>query len=131
VDFELAPLLTPTNVKRFRRMVSLTIDGYAEDPRDLYIIDEVREWVRLLDIAFPFWLYFADLRPESVLRWWPLCLCSWRQVPGGKLIEPTELRAFVTPRLQAVHRLCMAREVPQATFEATAREAIAFYGLQS
>jgi hypothetical protein len=50
---ELAPLLTTSNVKRFRRKVTLTIDGYGDDPRDLYAIDEMREWARLLDIGFP------------------------------------------------------------------------------
>jgi hypothetical protein len=48
---ELGPLLAPENVRRFQRKVSLSVDGYDDDPRDLYAIDEVRRWLQLLDAA--------------------------------------------------------------------------------
>jgi len=127
---ELAPLLAPENVKRFQRKVTLFIDGYDDDPRDLYAIDEVRSWVQMLDIAFPFWFFFLSLGPESSLRWIPFCLCHYRQVQGGKMIDPPELRAFVARHQHAMHHLYSLHGISQTQFDHAVGEIQGFFGLQ-
>ena len=128
---ELAPLLAPENVRRFHRKVSMFIDGYDDDPRDLYAIDEVRSWVQLLDVAFPFWFYFLSLGPESSLRWLPFCLCRFEQVQGGKMIDESELEPFVARRLWAMAQLCSIHSVPEVEAKRAVREIYSFFGLQS
>ena len=56
--------LAPEHVKSFHRKMELFIDGYDDDPRDLYAIDEVRSWVQMLDIALPFWFFLLSLGGE-------------------------------------------------------------------
>ena len=128
---ELAPLLAPENVKRFHRKVTLFIDGYDDDPRELNAIDEVRSWVRLIDIAFPFWFYFLSLGPESSLRWIPFCLCRLRQVQGGKMIDEAELKTFVARRVWALAQLCMTHSVPEFEAKRAVGEIYSYFGLQS
>ena len=63
----------PDLAKSFRGRLSMSFQGYDGDPRPLWEISEVRRFVRELDDAFPYWLYFANFD----LPWFPtiwLCL---------------------------------------------------------
>jgi hypothetical protein len=128
---ELGQLLAPENVRRFHRKVSLVIDGYDDDPRDLYDIAEVRGWVQLLDIAFPFWFYFLWLGPQSSLQWIPFCLCRFEQVQGGKLIDQSELKPFVAWRAWATAQLCAVHKVPEIEVKRAIGEIYNFFGMQT
>ncbi len=126
---ELAPLLAPENIRRFHRKVSLFIDGYDDDPCDLYAIDEVRSWVQLLDIAFPFWFYFLSLGPESSLRWIPFCVCRFKQIQGGKIIDQSDLKTFVARRVWAMVQLCSVHGMPEVEVKQAVGEIYSFFGL--
>jgi hypothetical protein len=41
----------------FERL-DVAFDGYNNDPRELFEIPEVREYVSILDSQFPYWLFF-------------------------------------------------------------------------
>lgn len=127
---ELGPLLTPENVKRFQRKVSIFVDGYDDDPRDLYEIDVARKWLIRLDIAFPFWFYFITLGPRSSLQWITFGLCRYRKMPEGKMIDPDELDNFVNHHMYALQQLCANQEVSQAKFTQLCQDIFKFYGLQ-
>jgi hypothetical protein len=48
---------TKTILKFFDR-VDIGITGYDNDPRELWEILEVKQFIRKLDIEFPYWFYF-------------------------------------------------------------------------
>ena len=53
-------------ILRTRGKISFYIDGYNDDPRELYEIDEVREWIKTVLPAFKYWGYFLCM--ETSLR---------------------------------------------------------------
>jgi hypothetical protein len=40
---------------------SFMVSGYDDDPREIYEIDEVRQYFTFLDKTFPYWLFFMNL----------------------------------------------------------------------
>lgn len=40
--------------------IEISFNGYDEDPREVFEIDEIRDFVRKLDLEFPYWLYFMN-----------------------------------------------------------------------
>ena len=48
-------------IKKAKGAFSFTIDGYANDSRELLEIPEVREWVKLVIPAFKYWGYFLNM----------------------------------------------------------------------
>lgn len=49
---------SPEKAAMFKENVDIGFSGYDEDSRELFEIDEVRNFVFKLDDAFPFWLFF-------------------------------------------------------------------------
>ncbi len=127
-DQEIGPALTtlgkmlkPEVARRVRGKVVFCIDGYDDDPRDLYHISEVRSWMAALDREFPFWFYFLDIGPASTLTFVMFSLCQFERVPGGSLIPPAELERFVDEHIQAMNTLAVRLGDPQHVTEARLR----------
>jgi hypothetical protein len=127
---ELGPLLAPENVRRFQRKVFLYIDGYDDDPRDLWEVEEVRRWAQVLDVAFPFWFYFLQLGPRSSLQWIAFTLCPYRKVPEGKMIDPNDMDRFVKWHLFALANLCAIHHVAPEEMDRLAKGVHDFFGTQ-
>ena len=51
---------TPDTARAYRERVDLGFHGYDDDTRELFEIQEVRDYVRALDNAFPYWLFFLS-----------------------------------------------------------------------
>lgn len=68
--------------------IELSFFGYDDDPRELFEIPEVRDYVKALDAIFPELFFFAvPEEPASTLRLFGLCVCNgtWegpRSTPG-------------------------------------------------
>ena len=124
----LQQLLTPENVPRFRRRLWFGIDGYDDDPRELYEIDEVRRWMRKLDEQFPFWFYFSWLGPKSTLRMIVMCLCEYENVPGGKRPVLNDMLKFMTEHFQALNDFCAFHGVPESELETISKEIGSYFG---
>ncbi len=86
------------------------MDGYDDDPRELWDIAEVRAFYQKLDEKFPYWFWFCDKRDVS-LKVISDCLYQ----PSGKaeeqrqtvaLINDTELDGFMRRHYRAVDDLC-------------------------
>jgi hypothetical protein len=85
--------------------VTLVVEGYDDDPRDLYGTPEVRRHLAALDSAFPFWFYFADPDTYS-LRLLALCVCRVVKVPGGSTPDKEDLKRFMVEHTLALNHLC-------------------------
>ena len=51
---------------RYRGQMTLVVDGYDDDPRELVDILEVRTLLRRLEAAWPFWAYFFNQVDDSI-----------------------------------------------------------------
>ncbi len=49
-----------TNLNYFRERVEILFDGYNNTGAELWEIPIIRDYVRKLDMEFPFWLYFLS-----------------------------------------------------------------------
>lgn len=77
---------SPAVARSYKERIDIAFDGYNDDPRELDEIEEVREYVRLLDQQFPFWLFFHS-----------------KQMLGLQCIVFCHLLPFLTDKGKAEH----------------------------
>lgn len=93
--------------------VSLVIDGYNEDPRELFEIAEVRAFIQALDARWPYWYFFLSQADDSI-KLLESCLCdSIEVVPGVNAIDTDQLTASLTRHFAALTRLCESINLPE------------------
>lgn len=94
---------SPEHTRRFANATVFSVDGYNNDPRELYEIDDVVAFIRKVDEIWPYWFHFLEKDRESmgiVL----MLLIGARTIrgPGGQLgalferdrIQPVMARQF-------------------------------------
>ena len=59
-------LATREDAWRYRGQMTLVVDGYNQDPRELVDIPEVRALLRDLEAAWPYWAYFFNQVDDSI-----------------------------------------------------------------
>ena len=69
----LMQLLERDAATKFCERVDVCCTGYAFDPRELWEIPEIRDFVYKVDQEFPFWCYFLSRKAEGLL-WLTYCL---------------------------------------------------------
>jgi len=52
---------------RFRDRVDFDVDGYNDDPRELFEVPEIRTFVRELDAKWPYWFFFLSKASEALI----------------------------------------------------------------
>ena len=81
---------------------SFFVDGYNDDPEEIYAIQAVRDFYAALHKQWPYWFFFCDLENESLKM---IAACLLRNVAGHKIIgapsaclvlEPLELLGFIS-----------------------------------
>jgi hypothetical protein len=114
-------LYNPQAARQFCERVRLAFRGYELDVRALYVIPEVREWIRHLDKAFPYWFFFLDKRMSASLYLVTLCLCpSAEATDQGPKVAAQEVEKFIATRLPSMKEACAmagfsGRETQQLT----------------
>jgi hypothetical protein len=123
----LGKLLKPENAVRMKGRLIFGIKGYDDDPRDLWEIDDVRQWMKRLDEQFPYWFYFMDLGPQTTMPLIVFSLCKFEKVPGGKRIPPEELKRFMSSHVAPMHGLSTTLGETQEALVSRARELGAYF----
>ena len=59
-------LATRQDAWRYRGQMTLIVDGYNDDPRELVDIPAVRSLLRQLEAAWPHWAYFFNQVDDSI-----------------------------------------------------------------
>jgi hypothetical protein len=59
-------LATREEAWRYRGQMTLVVDGYNHDPRELVDIPEVRALLRMLEASWPCWAYFFNQVDDSI-----------------------------------------------------------------
>jgi hypothetical protein len=112
-------------VANFQGQVDVCFEGWDDDPREIYVIPEIRTFLHMLDEEFPYWLYFLSTE-FGMLRTIALCLCHATRVDNGKArVEPAALEAFLIAHLGSMNRLFdqfdlgdqINKEISQCVFE--------------
>ncbi len=92
-------------VRMFQGQVGLSFHGYDTDPRELYQIPEVRQYLASLDSKFPYWFYFLSTDDE-ILKMIAFCLCRTREINAGLAYpDPADMQAFFLSHIDALNQL--------------------------
>lgn len=63
------------------------VDGYNDDPREIFEISEVRAFIKGLDAQWPYWFFFLSQADDSI-KLLESCLCDTIEViPGVASID--------------------------------------------
>ena len=101
--------------KKLARMMgtfSFFIDGYNDDPEEIYSIQAARDFYVALHKHWPFWLYFCDLDNESLKM---IVACLLKNVEAHKIVgasdahlrlDPVELLGFISSGFAPMNEMC-------------------------
>lgn len=119
------------------KMNSLTmrIEGFDDDPRELFCIPEVRDFYSRLLGAWPYWLYFCSLDSRELVAVAMSCLQSVEIVeadqhnPPRLRYSPRELGEFVFAALPAMNEMCERSEMSELQIYERSKEVFAYFGI--
>lgn len=89
-------MATREDAWRYRGQVSITIDGYNDDPRALVDIPEVRTLMRALYRGWPYWAYFLNQVDDSIKILGSCVFGAAFPGAGAVLVDPDKLGNFLT-----------------------------------
>ncbi len=90
---------------RFRDRVVFGVDGYNDDPRELFEIPEVRTFIRELDAKWPYWFFFLS-KATDALKMIMLSLCRYQKAGGGLIrYDPKDVKLFLVSHFVALNRI--------------------------
>jgi hypothetical protein len=102
----------PKKAKFLRGNVAITFPKYDNDPRALYLLDDVRRYIQLIDAEFPYFLYFLELAPELEQTFlWTTCLLPVTYVEQRENevligLDPVDLVILLVDRIRAIEIFC-------------------------
>jgi hypothetical protein len=109
-------------VERFRGRLDIGFAGYDEDPREVHEIEEIRNFLRILDRKFPFWFYFANLYSGTLVVIL-LSLCRYtRREDGIFIVDQTDQEMFFVEHGNAVTWLFQAYDLDEREYEPLAMQ---------
>ena len=92
--------------------LALMIEGYDDDPREIYAIPEVRTFYQQLWQRWPYWLYFCNLDTENLMMMVMCCLDSLDalKVQGQPQVQvqinPLEVVQFISGGFVPMNEMC-------------------------
>lgn len=97
--------------------ISIVIDGYDADPRELFEIPEVRRYIKALDEMWPYWFFFLSQADDSI-KVVESCLCdSIEVVPGVTSVDTEQLNVCLTRHFSAMNHYCESLNLPESKIE--------------
>ena len=107
--------------------ISLVVDGYNDDPRELFEIPEVRAYVDRLDRGWSYWFFFLSQADESI-KLLESCLCDTIEVvPGVTSVDMDQLEQSLARHFAAMHRLGAELALPEEMCEEVAEGIIGMF----
>lgn len=109
------------DVWRYRGQMSLVVDGYDEDPRELIDIPQVRNFLREFSMAWPYWGFFFNQIDDSLMIL-GACVCG-KDFPGAGTVEMDVklLEKFVRAGFDGMNKLFDKHHFPEAELETMSR----------
>ena len=107
--------------------ISLVIDGYNDDPRELFEIPEVRAYIKRLDQEWRYWFFFLSQADESI-KLLESCLCETIEVvPGVTSVDMEQLERSLARHFGAMYLLGDELDLPEEMCEEVAEGIIAMF----
>ena len=111
---------------RYKNNVTLSFQGYDQDPRGLFQIEEIRHFVESLNAKWYMWFFFMTkdvaISPLAVIT---LCLCRYRKSPFGLFIPVKEdLKRFCWYHFGALRAVCKLYNLSDELTETAVNEVI-------
>ncbi len=107
--------------------ISQVIDGYNDDPRELFEILEVRAYIKRLDQEWRYWFFFLSQADESI-KLLESCLCETIEVvPGVTSVDMEQLERSLARHFTVIHRLREALGLPEELCEEAAEGVIGMF----
>ena len=88
-----------------RQGVYFIVDGYNDDPRELWEIPEVRHWIALLDARWPYWFFYLYPGHQSSLGFITFSLCPIVHTAKGPDVENKAFGEFLNRHYEAMNRI--------------------------
>lgn len=102
----------PDHALEFMGRVSLIVDGYNDDVRELFEIPEVRCYLKALDDQWAYWFFFLSQADDSI-QILESCLCDTVEViPGVASVDMEQMERSLSRHFTALNRLCEAMAIP-------------------
>ena len=120
-------------VIRFCGRVIIGVEGYDNDPRELFEINEVRAFLKKLDVEFPYWFYFI-VRDDggSNLGFISRCLCEWNKIsPGLGNYEGLSFPKFLMNGFAGLNYITETYNLDESVNERISNEVTKILGLGS
>jgi hypothetical protein len=102
----------PKHAKLLRGNVAITFPKYDNDPKAIYLLDDVRRYIQLVDAEFPYFLYFLELAPELEQTFlWTTCLLPVTHVEQHENkvligLDSVALVILLVERIHAIEMFC-------------------------
>ena len=88
-------LVDKHTIRKSKDKVTVGFDGYDDDPREVYEIDPIRDYLQAVTLKFPYWYYFCS-KSEHSLWIILMCHCRFRKFgPGAAKVETEDFRKIM------------------------------------
>ena len=102
----------------YRGQMSLVVDGYNHDPRELVDIPEVRHFLKGLAAQWPYWGFFLNQVDDSIKILGSCCCGVEFPGRGAVLIDPSLLPGFLNQAFAGMNALFDQHGFPEHELEA-------------
>ncbi len=111
------------------------VDGWNDDPNELYAIPEIRKFYQYFHDVWPYWFFFCDLRTET-LQMMTLCLLpnlSGFKRSGEPLAkveyDPMDLIRFIQKNFIPLNTMMERAGMTELDIYNRTKEVFLYYGL--
>ena len=114
--------------------MAFMVEGYDQDPREIYAIPEVRRFYASFHAQWPYWLYFCDLNQDALKTMVMCCLPSLASVARsgrplvGVTLDPMELLRFVAKDFNPMNEMCDRAGLSERTIYDRSKAVMEFFG---
>jgi hypothetical protein len=111
------------------------VDGWNDDPQEVYAIAEIRRFYQHLHTVWPYWFYFCDLRTETLQM---ITLCLLPNLKGYKRVgepkssveyDPRDLLDFIARNFAPLNLMMERAGMSEMDNYNRTREVFLYYGL--
>jgi hypothetical protein len=119
----------PETALRHKNNVTLSFQGYDQDPRGLFQIEEVRQFVERLNAKWYMWFFFmtkdVNISPLAAVT---LCLCRYKRSRAGRF-QPVvaDAKRLFTYHFTALRFMCKTCNLSDEQTEAAVEEVIDYF----
>ncbi len=101
--------------------MALVMDGYSDDPRELFDIVEVRDFLRSLERQWPYWAFFLNQVDDSLLVFLA-CVCGASHLGAGAVeFDLEQLQATLARGFDAMNSVFETHGFPETELELMSR----------